>query len=220
MSKRDFQKLAKETGIQAPQVDYDKRAKEYIIRMTIPNPNGVGFTNPVIGVYTTIENAQERLADDLRAFIQKYPSAQDNVTVSYKPVTISEIDNQTIVRFLNRIIHSKGKLTITNEDKITAQAIIEALPPDRASGDYQSVHPDQDKYPVEWSQPKAKQTPVWKHAVDCPYCGTHEIIETYSPRAPKHCSKDACAEEHTRTQARVRKQRQRARQVSRLDKET
>jgi hypothetical protein len=220
MSKRDFQKLAKETGIQAPQVEYNKQSKEYIIRMTIPNPDRAGYINPIIGAYATIEDAQERITDDLRAFVQKYPSAQDKITIRYKTVTISEIDNQAMVMLLKRLIHSKGKLTITNEDRIIAQAIIEALPPDRASGDYQSVHPDQDKHPVEWSQPKAKQTPIWQHAVDCPYCGSHEIIETYSPRTPKHCSQDACAEEHIRNLARERKRRQREREkASRLDKE-
>ena len=55
------------------------------------------------------------------------------------------------------------------------------------------------------------QLSIYSFELKCPYCDDEVILQRHSARAPQHCEKDSCADEHRRLLARTRKRRQRQR---------
>jgi len=218
-AKREFQRLAKRFGILSPEVEYERRQKAYSIRIEIKNPGGVGYTNPAVGVYENLLLAEEQLEADIQAFLLRYPDAMDKVTERYHIVTRDEPPDIDNIEQLLQALQNKNHPYYIDDTvaRIASRAVdyIAELesdqPPKKAKGTYSSRLPEQPKKPIGWSQPGARQHPVYVFEFRCPYCGDDVHLERHSPREPQRCDKVGCAEEHRRLLARERKRRQRSR---------
>lgn len=225
MSKRrQFVKVAEQAGILSFSVTYERQAKAYAIRITVPLENDKVFTDPAVGVYTTAEAAQEQIADDLLRFLERYPSAWESVTLLYQDVTQAQHEAALSLgwEMLEGIANADLRV-LRFDHQAAAQAILDEVaslrdhPPQRgrvAKGTYSSRLPDQPKKPIAWQQPDARQHPVYTFEITCPYCGAEVTLGRHSPREPRHCGAETCQVEHERLLARERKRRQRARQQS------
>jgi hypothetical protein len=219
MDKRKlYRNIAKRAGIIAPEIEYYRERKAYSIGITIKTPDGKGFYAPSIGLYESPQDAEGRIADDLKAFLEKHPEAREKVTISYKSVT-KQTPKQASRELLQRLLAGEGNLALNAEVQRMAKATLEYLekletlrPKPKATGIYRSLYPNQKKKALKWKQPIARQAPIYTFEVDCPYCGRHVTMERFSPREPQHCGQDECYTLHERELARVRKQRQRARE--------
>jgi hypothetical protein len=220
MDKRKlYRDIAKRVGIKAPQVEYIAKRKAYAIGIEMAMPRG-GFSVRDIGVYETPQDAEARLKDDLRAFLQKYPEAKSKVTLLYenvtkaKPLTPKEASRE----LLNRLLAGQGSIALNEQLRQMAEITLEYLEKleapraqRKAKGTYRN-RVFGEKKPIQWEQPDAREAPVYRFEVDCPYCGRHVSMERFSPREPQHCGQPECYTLHERELARVRKQRQRARE--------
>jgi hypothetical protein len=217
--RRLYRNIAKKAGIEDPQVEYIARRKAYAIGIEMAMPRG-GFSVRDIGVYETPQDAESRIAEDLKSFLQKYPEAQSKVTVSYNTVTQIETlsPKEASRELLNRLLTGEGSLTLDAHLQQMAKTTLEYLEKleaprvrRKAKGRYRS-RSFEPKKSIEWEQPDAREAPVYFFEVDCPYCGRHVSLERFSPREPQHCGQPECYTKHERELARVRKQRQRARE--------
>ncbi len=229
-----FRQLAIGKGILSPKIQYDRRAGDYTICITIPASDGVGFVDAGVGVYQTLAQAKDQLSDDIAKFLLRYPDAKDKVASRYHKATDSQNTFEQSNTDDRRASTYQLLQALQNEehpyyqDDLLAQLATDALayiisleaqlPPTTAKGTYESKLPEQPKKAIEWEQPIARQHPVYTFDLICPYCGDEVTLERHSPHAPKHCDKDECGIEHRRTLARERKRRQRERERNRMSR--
>jgi len=217
--KRDFDRLAKRVGIIRPDVTYDRLSKSYIVSIAdVKTIKRGGYTSLEVGSYRTIDDANNRLQDDIQACIERnladYPDIVERVTKQYHIVTHELSDRDRAIQALESLLKSpktkeSAQLALDYIESLEAQTQADTVHP---KGTYSSQYPDQQKKPIQWKQPDYREHPVYTFEVDCPYCEQHVTLERHSPRNPVHCGEDACATEHNRTLARERKRRQRQRE--------
>lgn len=219
--KRDFDQLAKRAGIIRPAITYHRQSKSYIVSIAdVKMIKRGGYTSLEVGSYRTIEDANDRLQDDIQACIERnladYPNVLERVTNQYHIVTDELSDRDIAYQLLESLLNSPE----TKESAEIALHYLESLESQRQAdtshpkGTYISQYPEQQKKPIQWEQPDYREHPVYTFDIDCPYCGQHVTLERHSPRNPVHCGEDDCATEHNRALARERKRRQRERQRS------
>lgn len=230
-SKRDeFRKIGKAAGIKSPEIEYIPERKAYTIGITIQSPDKKGFYAPSVGMYHDLKEAQENIKADLTRFLDKHPQAREKVTGLYDTVTLQEpraVAKSFVVNWIKRGLGG-GLFDLLNEgytlediEEIIGQ--IESIMSDIESpkkatkrvkkSSYKSILPDAEKAAITWEQPEERLAPVYHFEITCPYCGSHVSLERFSPKSPAHCGADSCQEKHERELARIRKQRQRARQA-------
>jgi hypothetical protein len=216
--RRLYRKIAKKAGIKDPQVEYIPKLKGYGIGIEMAMPRG-GFSVRDIGVYESPQEAEARIVEDLKAFLQKYPEAQNKVTLSYSTVTQREplSPKEASRELLNRLLAGQGSIILDEQLRQMAETTLEyleKLEAPRVKRENSRYHSrvSGTKKAIQWKQPDSREAPVYFFEIDCPHCKRHVSMERFSPREPQHCGQPECYTLHERELARVRKQRQRARE--------
>lgn len=216
--RRLYRDIAKRAGIKDPAIEYHRERKAYSIGIELKTPSG-GYAAYGVGLYYSPQEAEARVADDLKVFLKKHPEASEKVTLSYNTVTtVDAITPKQASRVLLENLLAQQETLSPHEVQELAQRTLEYIEKleaprvkERASGKYRSRVPGLKKKPIVWEQPGARQAPVYEFEVDCPYCGRHVSMERFSPHEPRHCGQEGCYQEHERELGKERQRRWRER---------
>jgi myo-inositol-1-phosphate synthase len=118
-----YKGIAKAAGILAPEIEYHPKRKAYSIGIELKVTSG-GFAVHDIGIYQSPEEAQERIAEDLKKFLRKYPDAAAKVSV------LPEIFVATPREIAHNLLHQLAEgqsLPVTDETRRLAKVALEYL---------------------------------------------------------------------------------------------